>query len=499
MKGAQEALANERKYGHSAGPLGKAMVELEAARVKREEEARENSRVMQAFTTSLAPAVEDLQREMGARAAIAEGETLGALRRHTAAVDLVSARWRDVDANTECPACLSRVQRRAKVCAQCRSPLPAPDSTTDERVSFAAACMETICSNLIEQLVFVDGVHSLARARVEDTAPQVSFDARMERFREYQELKFNKFTERSAREMVIIPQELSAKRDTRLAGHNWNTDEKFRHEKRVLEFRKVQLEQWRAHRIACEYALQEFGDLWKHTHYTKAMPDDRLDAVRANLAAGRTPWAATTEEVALRIRTLLAPHAAFIAELTTVAYPEQVGDPVDVLVTAKIVEEARAALEALRHAAWTAAVEGEVARVKKEMLAPVKLPEVGRKVMYAGSSIFASIQYAPEFLTAIGDGAAVGEREKRRPNIRGYVMAAVEPQLELPAQPVRDLSTAMRGLREIIEEEAAALGEARSVALATRTPKRLQLLGVAVGLFVFMASVFTFAPAPPRR
>ncbi len=100
--------------------------------------------------------------------------------------------------------------------------------------------------------------------------------------------------------------------------------------------------------------------------------DERLAALRANLAAGRPPWAATTEEVALRIRASLAPHAAFVAELATVAYPEQVGDPVEALVTAEVVEETRAALEAQRHAAWTAAVEGEVAEVEKAKPTPFK-------------------------------------------------------------------------------------------------------------------------------
>ena len=114
----------------------------------------------------------------------------------------------------------------------------------------------------------------------------------------------------------------------------------------------------------------------------------------------------------------------------------------------------------------------------------------------------ARIQYAPEFLAAIGhDGsAAVGAsgHERKHAILRGYVTSAVETRLALPPQPVRDLTSALRGIRELVDEEGSALEVARKDALAKRTPLRIGAFAIATPLLGVSIAILTFTPTPPK-
>ncbi len=118
-KGSLERIANEQKYGHPAGLVGKAMADLEAERVKREEAARDEVRLAQ----SVASAEVTLEAERGrvlARAKLAADEIQRVWSRLDDYCINTSSNWRAADAVIECPHCCTKVPRRATVSKRAR-------------------------------------------------------------------------------------------------------------------------------------------------------------------------------------------------------------------------------------------------------------------------------------------------------------------------------------------------------------------------------------------
>ncbi len=158
MKGAQEALANERKYGHAAGPLGKAMADLEAERVKRDDAARSDERLLRNAAENAARK-EGLRATLRAQAALAQHEVTSAWRALDTAAEALVKSWHDADDTVECPACISRVPRRARVCAHCRHDIPLPTEADQvARAARAAAMLSELVTQAHEQVLVRDRI-----------------------------------------------------------------------------------------------------------------------------------------------------------------------------------------------------------------------------------------------------------------------------------------------------------------------------------------------------